>query len=279
MEWYVSFFDVFIFYEKNLSFQNKESENSMTSNEENKSKNNIENGIFCLFELFFISSRDQYKPSCIDNKEHADHREKSIKECEELSNNSNTRCEINLLDITSSNIDNRSWGILTSWSTIEWTNNSIWDLNEEKTDDRIENGIFWFFCLFFISSGRNEHKKCPNCHKKKSKSCKHLEKVHNWGKYINPKFPTKTTSYYCRISSEIESVPYWECNLHNKNTNWGPDNIWFPFFYIFFITWWEEELDDTNNQENNCNRYEKILDLECNRCKCINNSIWSSGTR
>jgi hypothetical protein len=80
----------------------------MTSNEENKSKNNIENGIFCLFELFFISSRDQYKPSCIDNKEHADHREKSIKECEELSNNSNTRCEINLLDITGSNINNRS---------------------------------------------------------------------------------------------------------------------------------------------------------------------------
>lgn len=55
-----------------LSFQYKESENSMTRHEEDKTNYNVEDSAFCFFELLLITTRDQDEPTSIYNENNTD---------------------------------------------------------------------------------------------------------------------------------------------------------------------------------------------------------------
>jgi hypothetical protein len=66
----------------------------MTCYEYYESYYNVENSRFCLFELFFIPSRDEYKPTSVDNKKDTHKHEESIEIRYNLPDNTNSTRDI-----------------------------------------------------------------------------------------------------------------------------------------------------------------------------------------
>lgn len=238
----------------------------MRSNKKQESYDDVENNVLCFFELFFISSRDKYQPSCIDNENNTEYCEKSIEKVKYLCNNTDSLRKIRFTDNTT-----------TIYFSVNCVNQVFRHLNEEESYYSIDDCRFSFFELFLIPSSRNDDIKCINHHRDKPKCCKHLKEFYYRLKNL---FPKRFSEASVNTSKQrnVKSTPYTIRYLHNKYTNRYPDNVSSPFLDVFITSWRKKKFQNSKYQKEYRNPDKEILDLKGYHKKCLLHSV-SSETR
>lgn len=246
----------------------------MTRNQYNEPDENIEDDVFCFFEFFFVTSWDEYEPSCIDNEYDTDDPEKCIEIVEYISHDPYACLDILIFDRTF--ISPEEFTFLTIWRSIYRWDKCSRETYEEESDDSVYDDILSFFEFFLISSTRHDHEECIDHHRKKSETRENLEHPNERWENIHPHLPSEDRWYTSIWIVDHESIPYGECKLHDEYTDRNVDNIGFPFFHSFLIPSCEEELQDTDNEKYHSDREKEIFYIKCDLDKSIQYSTSSS---
>ena len=245
----------------------------MRSHQDKKSDDNVEDSILGFFELFFITSRDEHKPTSIDHEDNTENREKCIEVGEDFCNDCYSSREVLIFDST---LDRQKPSSrCTIRSPVEGTHECLGNLDEEKSNERIDNRIFSFFEFFLISASRYDNIKCIEHHDDKGKSRKHLKEVNNRRKYTRPKCISECPPHRVYATPEKESIPNGERNLHDKHTDRNPDNIASPLCDIFITCLRKKKFQNPKNEKEESNCDKEIFDLKGDNSECTSDSFSS----
>lgn len=219
---------------KGLTPEDEESEYRMTRHQDEKSNDNVENDTFCFLQFLFITARNEYEPTSIDDENHTDDGEEGVQVIENTSDNSDTFIEILILDDTVARPE--KFGFFTAWASINRRNKGAGKLDEKESDNRVNNDIFSLLQFLFITTTSDNREKCIDHHHEKSHTSKQLKKTHNRRKNIDPYLPSEHRADNRSRISNKKRVPYGESNLHDENSYRNPDDICSPFLDTFLIS-------------------------------------------
>ena len=206
----------------------------MARQEDDESDEDIEDDIFRFFEFFFVTSRDQDEPSCIDDEDHTENREKGIKVVDQIPDDTDPSLEILSFDRTATRPEKTTF--FTVWTAIDHGDKSLRQFDEEKSDDRIDDDIFPFFELLLISPSCHDHIECIDHHPEESEPRENLEESNNRRKYIYPDLPTCHRADPSTRIREEERIPGGKCYLHDEYPDRYPDDVGSPLLRRLFIS-------------------------------------------